>query len=165
MVRTEFGVPILHVPRSVQKELGGGAVLDIGVYCLQFICMVYDGERPESIQATGVCHETGNGQKHHWKWDFRVSPSTECVHACRCGWDCDRHSEVLQEQDGGVDVLLKPTAAQWCQYCGHRGDHWGGFSYKIHISLTPLPTSDMNVSLGPCSHVVSHIARGERWGD
>ncbi|KAK5934966.1 hypothetical protein CgunFtcFv8_020369 [Champsocephalus gunnari] len=59
MVRSEFGVPISHVPRSGQKELGGGAILDIGIYCLQFICMVFNGEKPESIQAMGVCLETG----------------------------------------------------------------------------------------------------------
>lgn len=29
-----FGSPQLHIPRSV-KELGGGALLDIRVYCLQ----------------------------------------------------------------------------------------------------------------------------------
>ena len=60
MVRSEFGVPISHVPRSGQKELGGGAILDIGIYCLQFICMVFNGEKPESIQAMGVCLETGD---------------------------------------------------------------------------------------------------------
>lgn len=61
MVRSEFGVPLMHVPRAVQKELGGGALLDIGIYCLQFVSMVYNGEKPESIQASGVVHvETGN---------------------------------------------------------------------------------------------------------
>lgn len=60
MVRSEFGVPLAHVARSVLKELGGGAMLDLGIYCLQFICMVYNGERPECIQAEGVCLETGN---------------------------------------------------------------------------------------------------------
>ncbi|MEQ2257155.1 hypothetical protein ILYODFUR_031687 [Ilyodon furcidens] len=59
MVRTDFGVPLLHVPRSVQKDLGGGALLDLGIYCLQFISMVYNGEKPESVQASGVCLETG----------------------------------------------------------------------------------------------------------
>lgn len=60
MVSSTFGVPVKNVPRSVQKELGGGAMLDLGIYCLQFICMVYKGEKPECIQATGVCMETGN---------------------------------------------------------------------------------------------------------
>ncbi|XP_038158904.1 trans-1,2-dihydrobenzene-1,2-diol dehydrogenase-like [Cyprinodon tularosa] len=59
MVRSEFGIAVLHNPRLVQKELGGGALLSIGMYCLQLVCMVYNGERPESIQATGVCLETG----------------------------------------------------------------------------------------------------------
>ncbi|XP_053722791.1 trans-1,2-dihydrobenzene-1,2-diol dehydrogenase [Synchiropus splendidus] len=59
MVRSEFGVAISHVPRSRLKELGAGAILDIGVYCLQFICMVYGGEKPESVHAAGVCTDTG----------------------------------------------------------------------------------------------------------
>uniref|UniRef100_A0A8D3A7F1 Trans-1,2-dihydrobenzene-1,2-diol dehydrogenase n=1 Tax=Scophthalmus maximus TaxID=52904 RepID=A0A8D3A7F1_SCOMX len=59
MIRLEFGFPLMHVPRSVQKELGGGATLDLGIYCLQFICMVCNGEKPECIKATGVCLETG----------------------------------------------------------------------------------------------------------
>lgn len=60
IVRSEFGVPVNHLPRSKLKELGGGAMLDLGIYCLQFTCMVYDGEKPECIQATGVCLESGN---------------------------------------------------------------------------------------------------------
>lgn len=59
MVRSDFCVPVIHVARAVEKELGGGALLDLGIYCLQFICMVYNGEKPECIQATGVCLETG----------------------------------------------------------------------------------------------------------
>ncbi|XP_061567204.1 trans-1,2-dihydrobenzene-1,2-diol dehydrogenase-like [Cololabis saira] len=59
MVRSEFGVPLLHVPRLVQKELGGGALLSIGMYCLQLVCMVYGGEKPESIHASGVRLDTG----------------------------------------------------------------------------------------------------------
>ncbi|XP_028999305.1 trans-1,2-dihydrobenzene-1,2-diol dehydrogenase-like [Betta splendens] len=59
MVRAEFGFPLTHVQRSVEKELGGGALLDLGIYCIQLISMVYNGEKPECIQATGVCLETG----------------------------------------------------------------------------------------------------------
>ncbi|KAJ8340674.1 hypothetical protein SKAU_G00353070 [Synaphobranchus kaupii] len=59
VARAEIGVPLLHVPRAVEKELGGGALLDIGVYCLQFALMVFNGERPESIQASGFCLDTG----------------------------------------------------------------------------------------------------------
>lgn len=63
LVKAYFGSPQLHVPRSVEKELGGGALLDIGVYCLQFVLMVFNGERPESIQATGVLLDSGMIQR------------------------------------------------------------------------------------------------------
>ena len=63
MVRSEFGFQLSHVARSVQKELGGGSLLDLGIYCLQFISMVYNGEKPECIQATGICMESGNGKE------------------------------------------------------------------------------------------------------
>uniref|UniRef100_A0A8C7STZ7 Trans-1,2-dihydrobenzene-1,2-diol dehydrogenase n=1 Tax=Oncorhynchus mykiss TaxID=8022 RepID=A0A8C7STZ7_ONCMY len=59
LVKASFGSPQLHIPRSVEKELGGGALLDIGVYTLQFVLMVFNGERPESIHATGVLLNSG----------------------------------------------------------------------------------------------------------
>ncbi|MEE6482804.1 hypothetical protein FKM82_013344 [Ascaphus truei] len=59
VVRAEFGSNQYDVPRSVQKELGGGALLDIGCYCIQFALMVFNGERPESVTAKGFLYETG----------------------------------------------------------------------------------------------------------
>uniref|UniRef100_A0AAR2LWB9 Trans-1,2-dihydrobenzene-1,2-diol dehydrogenase n=1 Tax=Pygocentrus nattereri TaxID=42514 RepID=A0AAR2LWB9_PYGNA len=59
MVRADLVTPLTHIPRLVEKELGGGALLDIGVYCVQFVLMVYRGERPESIQATGYKLDAG----------------------------------------------------------------------------------------------------------
>ncbi|XP_055519140.1 LOW QUALITY PROTEIN: trans-1,2-dihydrobenzene-1,2-diol dehydrogenase-like [Leucoraja erinacea] len=59
MVRAEFGTWMLGTPRLVEKELGGGVLLDIGCYCLQFVCMVYNGEKPDSVHATGFLTEKG----------------------------------------------------------------------------------------------------------
>ncbi|XP_051953679.1 dihydrodiol dehydrogenase, tandem duplicate 1 [Xyrauchen texanus] len=53
MVKAYFGLPLLDRIRTTQRE-GGGSLLDIGIYCLQFALMVFKGERPESIHATGV---------------------------------------------------------------------------------------------------------------
>lgn len=71
LVKAYFGSPQLHIPRSVRKELGGGALLDIGVYCLQFVLMVFDGERPASIQATGVLLDSG-GIQHRCRTQSRI---------------------------------------------------------------------------------------------
>uniref|UniRef100_H3C7Y3 Trans-1,2-dihydrobenzene-1,2-diol dehydrogenase n=1 Tax=Tetraodon nigroviridis TaxID=99883 RepID=H3C7Y3_TETNG len=59
LVRAEFCVLAGNVRRSVDKTLGGGATLDLGIYCLQFMCMVFHGEKPESIQAMGTQYESG----------------------------------------------------------------------------------------------------------
>ncbi|XP_075045654.1 trans-1,2-dihydrobenzene-1,2-diol dehydrogenase-like [Mixophyes fleayi] len=59
VVRAEFGANLLGVPRAVEKELGGGAILDIGCYCIQFALMVFNGEKPESVTAKGFLYETG----------------------------------------------------------------------------------------------------------
>lgn len=73
VVRADFGVPLTHVARAVQKELGGGALLDIGIYCLQFVLMVFDGEKPERVQATGFCLDTGTELTHSPKSIRRAS--------------------------------------------------------------------------------------------
>uniref|UniRef100_A0A673XVE2 Trans-1,2-dihydrobenzene-1,2-diol dehydrogenase n=1 Tax=Salmo trutta TaxID=8032 RepID=A0A673XVE2_SALTR len=48
LVKAFFVSPQLHITRSVEKELGGG-----------FVLMVFHGERPESIHATGVLFNSG----------------------------------------------------------------------------------------------------------
>lgn len=69
-VSSNFCVPVLHVERSVKKELGAGATLDLGIYCLQFILMVFSGEKPESVQATATCLDSGESAERR-----RTDPS------------------------------------------------------------------------------------------
>lgn len=76
MLRAEFCVPVVNVRRSVDKTLGGGATLDLGIYCLQFMCMVFHGEKPECIQAMGTCYETG--ENHNSSFTTVVWSSVRC---------------------------------------------------------------------------------------
>ena len=59
MVQANFGKSIANVPRSVDWAQAGGSLLDLGIYCLQFISMVYGGQKPEKISAVGRRYETG----------------------------------------------------------------------------------------------------------
>lgn len=59
MARAEFGKDLTHVPRAVDWAQAGGGLLDIGIYCIQFISMVFGGQKPEKISAMGRRHETG----------------------------------------------------------------------------------------------------------
>ncbi|CAM4584475.1 unnamed protein product [Leuciscus chuanchicus] len=59
MVQVYFGLPLLDRTRTTQRDQGGGALMDIGIYCLQFALMVFKGEKPQSIHATGVLLSSG----------------------------------------------------------------------------------------------------------
>ncbi|XP_006868238.1 PREDICTED: trans-1,2-dihydrobenzene-1,2-diol dehydrogenase [Chrysochloris asiatica] len=59
VARAEFGNDLTHVPRALDWAQAGGGLLDIGIYCLQFISMVFGRQRPEKISAMGRRHETG----------------------------------------------------------------------------------------------------------
>ncbi|XP_029978845.1 trans-1,2-dihydrobenzene-1,2-diol dehydrogenase [Sphaeramia orbicularis] len=107
MVRSEFGVPISHVPRSVQKELGGGAVLDIGIYCLQFICMVYNGEKPECIQATGICLE--NGVDETVVVTLKFSKNRMAVFTCSSAVQLPNEAVIM-----GTKGTIRIPAHMWC---------------------------------------------------
>ncbi|KAJ7985971.1 hypothetical protein DPEC_G00345990 [Dallia pectoralis] len=72
------GSPQLHIPRSVEKELGGGALMDIGVCALQFMLMVFNGERPESIHTTGVLLTSGVDESMVVVMKFSASRMAVC---------------------------------------------------------------------------------------
>ncbi|XP_070627535.1 trans-1,2-dihydrobenzene-1,2-diol dehydrogenase isoform X4 [Bos indicus] len=63
VVRAEFGKNLTHVHRATDWAQAGGGLLDLGIYCLQFISMVFGGQKPEKISAVGRRHETG---KEYW---------------------------------------------------------------------------------------------------
>lgn len=58
-VNATFVIKIDNVSRVSQKELGGGATLDIGVYVLQLASMAFGGRRPDQIKAVGHVNEDG----------------------------------------------------------------------------------------------------------
>jgi predicted dehydrogenase len=49
----------MSVERLRRKDLMGGVLLDVGIYCVQFACHIY-GEMPEKIIATGSLTDEGN---------------------------------------------------------------------------------------------------------
>ncbi|XP_043847178.1 trans-1,2-dihydrobenzene-1,2-diol dehydrogenase [Dromiciops gliroides] len=60
LVHAEFGSDICsQLERSTNWAQAGGGLLDLGIYCTQFISMVARGQRPEKIHAVGLLHEKG----------------------------------------------------------------------------------------------------------
>ncbi|XP_077169986.1 trans-1,2-dihydrobenzene-1,2-diol dehydrogenase [Paroedura picta] len=59
VVQAHLGFPMTDTERLVDKKLGGGVLLDLGGYCVQFASMVFGPERPQSIVASGLLHSRG----------------------------------------------------------------------------------------------------------
>ena len=57
LVTASLGYPITDVPRIVRPELAGGALLDVGVYVLNFAEMIFG--RPQSVH--GLCQKGDTG--------------------------------------------------------------------------------------------------------
>ncbi|XP_055900025.1 trans-1,2-dihydrobenzene-1,2-diol dehydrogenase-like isoform X1 [Biomphalaria glabrata] len=58
MVEATFAVPIVHVQRLYDLELGGGGLMDIGCYTVQAANLIFK-DKPEMIVAHGSKTETG----------------------------------------------------------------------------------------------------------
>uniref|UniRef100_A0A8C1YSH1 Trans-1,2-dihydrobenzene-1,2-diol dehydrogenase n=1 Tax=Cyprinus carpio TaxID=7962 RepID=A0A8C1YSH1_CYPCA len=85
MVKAYFGLSLLDRERITQKEQGGGGLMLIGMYCLQFALMVFKGERPESIHATGVLLPSGVDESMVVVLKF----SGNRMAVCACSIACD----------------------------------------------------------------------------
>ncbi|XP_006629151.3 trans-1,2-dihydrobenzene-1,2-diol dehydrogenase [Lepisosteus oculatus] len=107
LVDVSFGAPLQHIPRAVEKELGGGALLDIGVYCLQFVCMVFNGEKPESINATGVCLNTGVDEAMAVVLKFSRNRMAVCT--CSISVQLSNEATIF-----GTKGTIKIPEHQWC---------------------------------------------------
>ncbi|KAG8184944.1 hypothetical protein JTE90_011076 [Oedothorax gibbosus] len=58
-VQANLGINMAYRERFVTKALGGGTVLDLGIYPLNAVTMIYKGEMPSKIAAVGHLNEDG----------------------------------------------------------------------------------------------------------
>jgi predicted dehydrogenase len=56
-ILADHGQKLTHVPRLVQPELAGGALLDLGIYCVQLA--VFLGGIPTRVASVGAMTDTG----------------------------------------------------------------------------------------------------------
>ena len=58
-VQASFGLNKEGQPRFTEKQLGGGALLGLGCYTVQFANMIFNGKLEKQIVATGGILSTG----------------------------------------------------------------------------------------------------------
>ena len=58
-ITANLGYKIIHKPRIADPKLGGGALLDVGVYPLNFVLMATEGDTIKALSGNAVKSDTG----------------------------------------------------------------------------------------------------------
>ena len=68
-----FGYPVQGIPRCVEHKLGGGDLMDLGVYGVSMALQVFNDE-PERIVASADM-QNGNFPKKNWRMERSQCPT------------------------------------------------------------------------------------------
>lgn len=107
MVEATFGANLQQVDRVTKKAMGGSAILDIGIYTIQFASMVYGGETPTKITATGFVNRDGVDEVA----TVTLVYSKERVANLTISSRNQLHNEAII---GGPDHFLRVENPLWC---------------------------------------------------
>jgi len=108
--QSSFGFPIMVHDRIKEKSMGGGSLLDLGVYSVMAVLLAFNDEEPLEVSASGTVAETGVDEtvvitlKYS---DGRVGVATCCARA-------QLHNEALICGDSGIIRFMEPF------HCGEK---------------------------------------------
>lgn len=107
-VHAEFGIhPIPIPPRLREMELGGGSVLDLGVYLVNLVSMVMGDKRPLKIHAIGSKDEEGVDETAN----FMLQYDGDCVAQLTCSSVVEMGNTLSVYGSKGFLRLLAPFHA------------------------------------------------------
>lgn len=135
MLSANLGYAVDWKERLVKPELGGGALLDLGVYCLNFARMIFDGEIAD-IHTTCVKNELGVDMQETIALTYADGRMAN-LHAT--AWCATDRQGVIGGDKGFlvVDNINNPTQATAWTRNGEQLGHWeappriSGFEYEF----------------------------------
>ena len=96
-----------RLKRLTEPELGASAVLDVGVYAINFASMIFGGEKPEKIHAEGILSDKGTDDLVA----ITMTYSGGCIAQLTCSVIVDLPCEALVS---GTKGDLKVPKRFWC---------------------------------------------------
>lgn len=105
--QSNFGYNIMGIDRIKNPDMGGGALLDIGIYALQAVLLGYNDEEPVDMSVSGTLSETGVDESAFitLKYsDGRVGNAACCARA-------QLPNEAFIVGDKGIIKICEPF---WC---------------------------------------------------
>lgn len=102
----DFGFPLENVDRIKDKQLGGGAILDLGIYILQFQQFIYRELKPVKVVAAG--HITKEGVDESASAIFTYPNGKTAVVTCNATAQMTNEAVII----GTKGTIRIPTF--WC---------------------------------------------------
>lgn len=98
-VVAELHAPVQEMERIREPHLGGGAMLDLGVYPLNFVSMVL-GDTIESMQATYTTHKVTGVDV---QWSINLKYPNDVLATVHCGVTaCSPHKQAVYGENGYI---------------------------------------------------------------
>lgn len=133
-----FGLDLPDRERTVKREMGGGALYDMGIYMVQMTTMVF-GEGPTSSHTHGFLNENGVDEMYTTVMKF----PNKAMATLACTYKADYPNEVVIVGTKGrlriPDHFWAPTDLIWSSPSGE----------PIETFHFPTPESSAEYSLGP----------------
>ena len=132
-VHAEFGSHHSATPaRQSELELGGGSLLDLGVYVVNLTSMVLGGTRPVSIQGKGSKNESGVDVKAHFTLEYPGNVFAQLA----CSFVVTMNNSLTVYGEKGYLRLLAPF---------HAPDK---LETNTGVTEFPFPSSDAKYNFG-----------------
>ncbi len=115
LLTANLGYPVAHEERMYRPELAGGALLDLGVYVLNFAAMVF-GTDVERMESSVSMFDTGVDRGENITLHYRDGKTAMLYAVCDCATDrrCvvygDRGRLVVDNVNNPQTITLYPDA-------------------------------------------------------
>lgn len=124
--------------RLVDPELGGGSVLDVGVYAISLATMLFKGERPIKVHAEGTLLDTGVDDLAVMTLTYSGGRIAQLSCSISFNFECEAHI-------GGTKGDLKLPHPFWCPTALESPRGVYDFqSVSLQFPLPPLKTNYPN---------------------
>ncbi|CAG2117483.1 unnamed protein product, partial [Medioppia subpectinata] len=106
-VEVNFGMQIGEVDRVARKELGGGTLVDIGIYALNVVLMAFGGEQPLDVKAVGHLNQHGVDESVSAVFKYSDGRTATIATSARVKLPCEAHIV-------GTKGTIKIPFPFWC---------------------------------------------------
>lgn len=134
-VHSNFGKPLTRVERLMKRSMGGGTLLDLGIYALNAVSVAYKGDKPQKIAAVGHLNDDGVDIAVTASLQYEGNRTASITTSALGHLPCDL---VITGTEGDIHIP-KPM---WCPTVVVVGDK----RYEFPLPETIMPCNFLNSS-------------------